>query len=272
MNSRLTTTNERPSASQSHEIKSPAIGNVGKGAVPMEWFCIPSDLITSRAACVNTQSISKPVLCGCILSAPLGDGRVGTSILPPGGAGISITRDRLLELFIYEPLTGEFFYRSGRSGVRNTDKPAGSLNDKGYRILHIDGQDYRAHRLAWLYVHGQMPAAEIDHRNGVRDDNRIDNLRDVSTRRNAENRARAQAYSRTGLLGVRAYRSGRFQAQIQVNGCARHLGTFDTAAEAHEAYLAAKRIHHPGAHAAFLPLTGAEDSAVRVLHESLSVR
>lgn len=102
---------------------------------------------------------------------------------------------------------------------------------------------YKAHRLAWFIHHGRWPAEEIDHINMVRDDNRLANLREASHNDNQHNRQRARADNKLGILGVSTYR-GRFKAQIEINGENRYLGLFDTAEQAHTAYLEAKRTHH----------------------------
>lgn len=86
MNSLRVTRNGRLPASQSHAIRSPAIGSVGKGAGPIECACIPSAAMTSLAASVKTQSIVYPGAFELILSAPfVGNG--GVEIPLSGGRG-----------------------------------------------------------------------------------------------------------------------------------------------------------------------------------------
>lgn len=122
---------------------------------------------------------------------------------------------------------------------------AGTLTEQGYVRIKYEGVLYRAHRLAWLFVHGCWPSERIDHINGVRSDNRIANLRDVPARTNSENRRRANANNSTGLLGVS--RNGRrFSAVIGNAGRVIYLGTFDDPTEAHAVYLAAKARLHEG--------------------------
>jgi len=116
----------------------------------------------------------------------------------------------------------------------------------------IDGKIYLAHRLAWLYVHGVMPKKNIDHINGVKTDNRIENLRDVAQSVNLQNLQRARKNRKSSrLLGVSHSNRGTclarpYRARIVVDGRELSLGTFATEQEAHQAYLAAKRIHHEG--------------------------
>lgn len=158
----------------------------------------------------------------------------------------AMTAARLKELLHYEPTTGVFTWlKAGRIGSNREGKQAGSRHSHGYVHVQIDGVIYGAHRLAWLYVHGVMPSLQIDHRNGVRDDNRIDNLRDASSAINAQNRHCAQRNNQTGLIG--AHRHGKsFTSKIKVEGKTQHLGSFETAEAANVAYLQAKRVKHAG--------------------------
>lgn len=156
-----------------------------------------------------------------------------------------ITRAEALELLAYDSDTGTFRWRADRGrGVKAGDV-AGTDHNRGYRRIHIKDRPYLAHRLAFLLMTGAMPAGDVDHINGVRDDNRWSNLRDVSNGVNAQNQRKARSDSETGLLGVSPYR-GQFRAQIRVNGKVRNLGLFDSPEVAHKVYLAHKRILHPG--------------------------
>lgn len=156
----------------------------------------------------------------------------------------SIIQERLKELFFYNPITGVF--------VRLVDAPrarAGSLAGikatcHGYAKIRLDGKQYLAHRLAWLYQFGTFPNGEIDHINGVRNDNRIVNLRVANKSENQQNLKRARCNSVTGLLGVTKCR-GLYRATIGINGKVHFLGRYETPEEAHNAYLLAKRCKHP---------------------------
>lgn len=151
-----------------------------------------------------------------------------------------ITHAELLSLLDYQPESGVFTWK--KSGA-----VAGSPTADGYVKIKVRQRMYRAHRLAWFYVHGAWPSQLIDHINGDRADNRIANLRDVSNSVNRQNAKTANADSKTGVLGV-TYRpsKAKYQAQIAVNGKNRYLGMFDTEQEAHQAYLTAKREVHIG--------------------------
>lgn len=166
-------------------------------------------------------------------------------------AAANISVARLRELLNFCPDTGVFtwrFSRKGRKGLAGAQ--AGTVDRKGYRYICLDRNKAGAHRLAWLYVHGTLPSDEIDHINGCRDDNRILNLRLATPTLNRENLHTAKKQNKSsGLLGVSrclGNKDSRFRARITVGGKEILLGRFDTADEAHAAYLAAKREHHIG--------------------------
>ena len=154
---------------------------------------------------------------------------------------MKLTAERLREVVSYDRATGEFVRRG-------TGRRAGTLKDNGYLHFTVDGVKWGAHRLAWLYVHGQWPDGDIDHIDGNRRNNALANLRDVSRSTNLQNLRCAKSHNKsTGLLGAHFHRqSGRYTSRIQTNGRDKHLGTFDTPEAAHAAYIAAKRELHEG--------------------------
>jgi hypothetical protein len=122
---------------------------------------------------------------------------------------------------------------------------AGAPDKNGYTCIQIDGKKYKAHRLAWFYMTGEYPVEGIDHKNTIKSDNRFDNLRECSMRVNTENKRIARADNALGILGV-SLRNGKYFAQIQVKGKKLSLGTYQTAQEASDAYVTAKREFHEG--------------------------
>jgi hypothetical protein len=156
-----------------------------------------------------------------------------------------LTAERLRELLHYDPETGVFTRRIGIGRQKAGFIVSGWIDDDGYARSSVDGRVYRLHRLAWFYVHGAWPKDEIDHRDGVKTNNRLGNLREADRGMNAENATKARRHNASGLLGVRAD-GKRFSARIIVKGVPHPLGTFASKEDAHAAYLAAKRQMHRG--------------------------
>ena len=161
-----------------------------------------------------------------------------------------LTLERLREVLLYNPDDGVFTRRIRVARRSREGEVAGYVNSNGYVCLSIDGKTYKAHRLAWMYVHGSFPARHIDHIDGDRTNNRIGNLRDVSRSTNMQNQRRPHESTLTGVLGVTMDRregcKRPYQAQIVVGGKRRHIGCFDSKEAAHQAYLVAKRRLHDG--------------------------
>ncbi len=160
---------------------------------------------------------------------------------------ITLTQERLKELLSYDPESGLFVWRIARGG-RMPGSDAGTVTNR-YLIINVDRRLYRAHRLAWLYSYGSWPVADIDHIDGDRLNNRISNLRQASRSENMQNQHTARSNNRSGLLGVhymkRGHRLRRWYSKIKVGEKQKMLGYFLTPEEAHEAYLKAKKLHHP---------------------------
>ena len=158
-----------------------------------------------------------------------------------------ITAERAREIFLYDPLTGLLTWKEAISNKSKVGETAGSLNiTDGYLQVKAENKLYRVHRIAWLYMTGEWPAY-VDHHNGIRCDNRWANLRSVSCMENMQNRTKHNANNRTGFLGVSLIKStNKYKSCIQVNGKTVHLGVFESAELAHEKYVEAKRIYHPG--------------------------
>lgn len=156
-----------------------------------------------------------------------------------------VTQERLKELFSYSVDTGLFTRIQPVPGAK-IGKVAGCIKS-GYVVIRVDSILYRAHRLAWLYEHGKWPDGEIDHINGIKNDNRLCNLRDVSVQKNRQNQIRARRNNKSGFLGVHFVQARqKFRADICIEGRNKILGFFDTPDLAHEAYLNAKRGAHEG--------------------------
>lgn len=163
-----------------------------------------------------------------------------------------LTAERLREVVDYDPDTGVFI-RKVRLAQRHqvgdrADFVVTGGHLKDYRRVSLFSERFLAHRLAWLYVHGEWPKHDIDHINGDKGDNRIANLRDVPNAINRQNMRRARSDSLTSrYLGVHYHLKGKkWRARIQVNGKCIQVGMFDTEEAAHAAYVEAKRLIHDG--------------------------
>ncbi|MCO7494705.1 HNH endonuclease signature motif containing protein [Stenotrophomonas maltophilia] len=152
-----------------------------------------------------------------------------------------ITAQDVREKYDYNPDTGVFVFRAGKKA----GMVCGAVHPDGYLLIAVKNKCQRAHRMAWLYVHGEHPAGEIDHINGVRDDNRIENLRVTDRRGNMQNLHGPKKNSRCSSVGV-SYRpkTGQYVARIQTVGGRLYLGCFRNELDASNAYQAAKKIHH----------------------------
>ncbi len=153
------------------------------------------------------------------------------------------TAGRVRELLAYEASTGVFRWKYTRRNMISGEE-AGSLNQKGYRQISIDGTKFAASHLAWLYVTGEWPVLEIDHRDTNRGNNAFKNLRQATREEQCQNLSGPRKNSKTKLIGA-APHGGGFQSQIRANGRNHYLGKFKTAEQASAAYLKAKRRLHP---------------------------
>ena len=154
-----------------------------------------------------------------------------------------LTADRLRAVLSYDPQSGQF-RRLTTSGGKPVGSIAGSLHYLGYVKIRIDNKFHLAHRLAWLYVHGQWPTAQIDHINGLKADNRIANLREATHSENGQNRP-LQKNNTSGVAGVCwDSRNCHWQARIRVSNKVINLGTFADFSDAVAARLAAKPKFH----------------------------
>lgn len=159
---------------------------------------------------------------------------------------VEISAQRVRELFLYDPETGVLTRRVRTPTRNNAGEKAGSRNGSGHLQTRVDGRLVSVHRIAWLYVYGRLPENQIDHINGIRDDNRIANLREATNAENMQNQKRGRSDGRSGFLGVSwASREGRWRATITVAGKQKSLGFFDTPEQAHAAYLDSKAELHP---------------------------
>jgi hypothetical protein len=152
----------------------------------------------------------------------------------------------------YDKDSGLFYWIKNTYKRNNIGEIAGSLERNGYIRISVLGNRFLAHRLAWYFIYGVMPTKSIDHINGIRTDNRIDNLREVSSQENSHNSFKKNSNNSTGYLGVSYFKThNKFHAQIEVDKKTIHLGFYNSPEEAHKEYLKAKLIFHPSSAIAF---------------------
>ena len=146
-----------------------------------------------------------------------------------------LTQARLKTLLRYNKRTGLFFWKNPAGRVKPGTQVV-CTDSNGYIMVRLDGRLYRAHRLAWLWVHGVFPKL-IDHKNRIKSDNRIANLRECSQHENVINRSLCKS-NKTGYKGV------SFDKQKKLyRACSSYkrqhifLGYFKSPEEAYKMYL-----------------------------------
>ena len=132
----------------------------------------------------------------------------------------------------YNPETGVMIWREKeikhpsekRWKKKYAGNPLKTIDGKGYFHFCHMRKFYRVHRMAWLYMTGELPNI-IDHINGDRQDNRFSNLRNTTQQGNHLNQ-RVNSTNTSGVSGVYKNKSkGIWCAQIKFNGKTRHLGS-----------------------------------------------
>lgn len=145
----------------------------------------------------------------------------------------------LQELFNYSPVTGIFTRRKARSNRVKVGEVAGCYSDSsGYVQISVNKKVYRAHQLAWIYVHGTPPIGYLDHINGDKHDNRIANLRLATAQQNAANSRRPSHNRSSGVKGVTWFRPvKKWMAHITIDQRQIYLGYFTDKEDAIKARL-----------------------------------
>ncbi len=154
------------------------------------------------------------------------------------------TQQYLLECFYVNENTGDLIWKErpdyhfeNRTRRNRTGKIAGSIDkDSGYLIVRLDNISYKAHRVIWKMYHGEDPKHFIDHINGIRNDNRISNLRDATHAENIMNLTKLMETNTSGYVGVclKKTKSGvnKWEARLKIAGKYKNLGRYDTIEEA----------------------------------------
>ena len=151
---------------------------------------------------------------------------------------LSLTADRARELFTYDADSGVLKWRFRKGTKIRPDLNAGYIDHEGYRVVRVDGVNYRGHRICWLIQTGAWPADMLDHINGDRSDNRWSNLREADNSENQQNKKKGSANA-SGYKGVSVIRRrGRIQyrAAVYCRGVTKYSRNFNTVEEAREFY------------------------------------
>ena len=137
------------------------------------------------------------------------------------------SQSELKQLLDYNPETGIFIWKVKRRPILIGSK-AGCLNKKDkYLYIKINGIKYAAHRLAWIYIHGEIAHnLQIDHINGCGVDNRLINLRLATCSQNQHN-SKLSIKNTSGFKGVYwSKKSNKWTTSIHLNGKQHNLGMF----------------------------------------------
>mgnify|MGYP003611564476 FL=1 len=142
-----------------------------------------------------------------------------------------ITQAYVQEHFLYCPVSGQVVHKTAKVKAKVGDR-AGSRSKCNSRYLRIHGKKYLEHRVVWLYVTGEWPINEIDHKDHDRTNNRWENLREVTHAVNMKNKPRYASNS-TGHSGISIdKRCGKYRAYLSIDKKPKSLGYFATLAEA----------------------------------------
>ena len=155
----------------------------------------------------------------------------------------NISHERLLASLDYNPETGVFTWKINASSRAKIGWVAGRTLGAGYRQIKLGDKAYLEHRLAWFYIYGAWPAADIDHKDADKRNNRIANLRPANDAQNAANKPLLKTNT-TGFKGIQARPNGRWRASMEAGGKWFSLGTYGSKEEASAAYLGALQSIH----------------------------
>ena len=153
------------------------------------------------------------------------------------------SQETLHALLQYEPATGVFRWRKS-TGTAVAGSEAGWLHKAGYVYIGLGGRNYKAHRLAWMYVYGVDPSGLLDHKDRDKTNNRVANLREVTDGQNNQNK---QVYrnNASGHKGVGWYaKRNAWRVRIQHEGAVRLVGFFKDIPSAVAARKAAEQALH----------------------------
>jgi hypothetical protein len=148
------------------------------------------------------------------------------------------------QIFNYDPDTGHLYWRERKQGRKFGS--IGTPDSDGYLVIWMNNRKKRfpVHRIIWAFSTGKWPNDQIDHINGVKNDNRLSNLREANTAQNMRNVGK-QSHNTSGFKGVSWHKlRSKWRSDIKVNQKQIFLGLFNSPEEAHSAYCeAARKLH-----------------------------
>ena len=151
-----------------------------------------------------------------------------------------VTQQEIRTLMVYNAATGEATWVRGKWKGHKVGTPLPS----GYVQVRVKGRSYQLHRVIWLWMTGEWPVAQVDHKDGDRANNRWDNLRLATHTQNQWNTG-TRSDNSSGFKGVTRPRGRtKWHAYINESGRRKFLGSYPTAEEANQAAIAARQVAH----------------------------
>jgi hypothetical protein len=148
------------------------------------------------------------------------------------------TDDDIKQYFSYQQSTGQIVWKDRPHGAHITiGAVAGWLDKNGYHVIGIHNTRIFAHRVAWFLHYGEWPYGQVDHINGIPNDNHIENLRIVTCRQNQQNQKKHRSGRLVGAYFDKRAFTNPWKSKIIINGKQHHIGSFATELEAHTAYM-----------------------------------
>lgn len=154
-----------------------------------------------------------------------------------------MTQEELKEV-LHLNQDGTLVWRVSRGGKTKAGDIAGCNETKGYWCIRYKRIAYKAHRLVWLYVYGKFPNGQIDHIDGNKSNNRVENLRECSQSENQRNVLLRQDNTSGFKCVSKDKKTGKWKVRAQIEGKRKFLGYFNTPEEASDAYQEFTKLHH----------------------------
>lgn len=161
---------------------------------------------------------------------------------PPKIPVEKVDADYLRRNLFYNLHTGELWWKI-TYGRRRADRPVGHPDAKGYLLVRILGRMFKTHRVVWCMQTANWPLRDVDHKNEIKNDNHLENLRLATTQQNGRNRGK-QKNNQSGYKNVsRSGKSNRWYVRIGVKNKTHYFGSYsDPVAAAEVAKLASRKL------------------------------